>query len=94
VKSPVSNGPAARNARLLAFPLARRRDLVTKLAGQMLARSPTEAERHLLFELERHRRILARRQLSTDVIEAQLRSLEGAVRAELWRAVMTPTGAA
>jgi Family of unknown function (DUF6074) len=80
----------SRSAHMLAFPLARRRDLVKKLAQQMLARSPTEAERHLSFELKRHRRILRRRQLSDGTIEAELRALGGAVRNELWKSVMAP----
>jgi hypothetical protein len=75
---------------VLAFPLARRHGLVTKLARQMLARPPKEAERHLGYELNRHRRILRRRQLSESEIEAELNALQGAVRNELWRAVMSP----
>jgi hypothetical protein len=75
---------------LVAFPLAHRRNLVRNLAEQMLARSPTEAERHLGFELERHRRVLRRGQLLSGAIEAELRRLEGAVRNELWRIVMSP----
>jgi hypothetical protein len=73
----------------LAFPLARRYSLVKKLAGQMLARRPAEAERHLALELQRHRRVLRRRQLSNELIESQIHELQCAVRAELWRAVMT-----
>lgn len=72
------------------FPLARRRLLVKKLAGQMLARSPAAAEGHLAFELQRHRRTLRNRQLSDEVIEGQMRALEAAVRAELLRVVMKP----
>jgi hypothetical protein len=62
----------SRGAHILAFPLARRRDLVKKPAEQMLAHSPTEAEGHLSFELERHRRVLRRRQLSEDVIDGAI----------------------
>jgi hypothetical protein len=82
---------------LLLLPLAQRYSLVKKLdslvkklAGQMLARPALEAERHLAFELERHRRILRRRQLSNEMFEAQVGELQGAVRGELWRAVMAP----
>jgi Family of unknown function (DUF6074) len=73
---------------ILAFPLGRRHSLIKKLTAQMLARSSAEAEKHLTFELRRHRRILHHRQLKKDVIEQQLRSLEAAVRMELWRVVM------
>lgn len=74
---------------IMPFPLARRLDLVSALARQMLARSPADAEKHLAFELRRHRAILGRRQLADAVIDGQLLGLEGAVRAELWRLVMT-----
>jgi transcription initiation factor TFIIIB Brf1 subunit/transcription initiation factor TFIIB len=77
-------------ALVLSFPLNRRRALVARLAAQMLARVPGEAEKHLTFELLRHKRILSRRQLSEEVIERQLRALEGAVRAKIWHVVMAP----
>jgi GTP-sensing pleiotropic transcriptional regulator CodY len=74
----------------LPFPLDRRHDLVTRLAAQMLARSPSDANKHLVVELERHRRILRRRGFADSVIAAQIRALESAVRAELWRVVICP----
>lgn len=95
---PIFTKNAPPGPQVLAFPLARRRDLVKKLAEQMLARPSKEAERHLGFELERHRRILRRRQLTDRVVNAELRAFEGAVRNELWRRVFaspaTPPGAA
>ena len=56
---------------VVPFPLDRRRGLVRNITQQMLARSHSEAERHLAFELRRHHRILRRRQISNDVIEAE-----------------------
>jgi hypothetical protein len=73
---------------ILPFPLRRRHLLVKRLARQMLARSPAQADGHLAFELRRQRRTLRDRQLSDEIIEAELSSLESAVRAELWRVVM------
>jgi Family of unknown function (DUF6074) len=81
--------PASR-ARMLAFPLNRRSALVRKLAAQMLSRSPAEAEAHLAFERRRHRRLLTRRQIPAAEIDVQIRALQAAVRAELWRLVMAP----
>jgi hypothetical protein len=75
--------PPANTARVLAFPFARRHALINRLARQMLARSPELAERHLVAELRRHQDTLGRRQLSDDVICAQLQALEGAVRRQL-----------
>jgi Family of unknown function (DUF6074) len=75
---------------LLAFPLAKRHALVKKLAAQMLAREPSEAETHLGVELRRHGRVLLRRQFSKATVQTQLRSLERSVRAKLWQLVMLP----
>jgi hypothetical protein len=77
-------------ARILPFPLVRRRALVERLAGQMLSRAPADADKHLARELRRHRTVLSRRHLAEDAIEAQLRALERAARSELWRLVFIP----
>jgi Family of unknown function (DUF6074) len=87
---PIFPKNAPTSFQVLAFPLARRRDLVKKLAEQMLARQPKEAERHLGFELERHRRVLRRRLFSNSTIEEELRAFRGVVLQELWRIVMAP----
>jgi hypothetical protein len=80
----------SRRAPVLAFPLAGRRSLVERLAGQMLDRSPVEAQKHLSFELSRHRRLLAGRQVPAAAINDQLRALETTVRREVWRLTMLP----
>jgi hypothetical protein len=79
-----------KGAVVLAFPLAKRLSLVRRLAEQMLARSSSEAEKHLDYELRRHRRSLARKQLPIEAIDAQLGDLHAAVRSELWRRVLAP----
>jgi hypothetical protein len=47
--------PRAGGARVLAFPLSRRRNLVKKLAEQMLACSPKEAQRHFGFGIKQRK---------------------------------------
>jgi hypothetical protein len=88
-RSSTNDGPA-RGALLLTFPLDRRRGLVKKLTRQMIDRPPAEAEKHLRFELSRHRRLLTRWQLSETAIDAQLWAFQGAVRQELRRVAMSP----
>jgi hypothetical protein len=85
------NKSRSRGAHLLAFPLASRRSLVERLAGQMLDRSPIEAQKHLSFELSRHRRLLTRRRVTAAAINDQLRALEATVRREVWRQAMSPS---
>jgi Family of unknown function (DUF6074) len=74
--------------RLLAFPLDRRRDLVRRLAAQMIARSEQDAERHLAHQLRRQANVLARKQLSDDSIHREIAGLASAVRREIWRLVL------
>ncbi|MGE0037349.1 MAG: DUF6074 family protein [Xanthobacteraceae bacterium] len=75
---------------VIPFPMSRRHALVHKLARQMLDRSPVEAEKHLTLELSRHERVLRRRRFPEDVIASQVKAFECAVRAVLWRLVISP----
>jgi hypothetical protein len=75
---------------ILPFPPARRLGLVRKLAAQMLARAPNAAEAHLRQQLQYQYRVLRRKGIADDVARRELRALESAVRAELWRLVMMP----
>ena len=79
-----------KSASLIPFPAARRHAFVHKLAAQMLAREPHVAEAHLRQQLEYQCRVLRRKGIAEDVARRELRALDSAVRAELWRLVMTP----
>lgn len=76
---------------VLVFPIVQRRDLVRRLAEQMLARSEALAERHLQCQLDRQRSKLRRKQIAADVVEQQIAAFEAAVRTELWRVVLSPS---
>ena len=89
----VSRDRPALRGYVLPFPLARRYSLVKKLAKQMLARSPVEAERHLASELRRHMNVMRRRQLSVGTIGAELLALEKEGRREFLKLiVLRPRG--
>jgi hypothetical protein len=79
-----------KSASLIPFPAARRHAFVRKLAAQMLARAPHTAEAHLRQQLDYQCRVLRRKGIADDVARHDLRALESAVRAELWRLVMMP----
>jgi hypothetical protein len=79
-----------RTAAILAFPIARRRDQVRALAAQMLARPQEQAQKHLEFQLRRKLNTLRKKQVPEDVALREVRCFESAVRAELWRLVLTP----
>jgi hypothetical protein len=56
----------------------------------MAKRAPELAEKHLQAQLSRQINALHRKGVSDQRVEREVRALEGAVRAELWRLVLTP----
>ena len=87
-----------KRARIIAFPFARRRGLILRLAEQMVAQAPAAAQKYLQQQLRRQIGALHRKQVPDRTVEREIRALESAVRAELWRLVLspsvTPSGAA
>jgi hypothetical protein len=77
-------------AELIPFPLGRRRDLVGKVAEQMLSRPLREAELHLREQMGRQIRAMQRKGFRDHVVEREVRSLEAAIRTELWHLVLRP----
>jgi hypothetical protein len=75
-------------SKIVPFPIARRRGLITKLAAQMLGRPVDAAELHLQQQLRRQRQVLARKGVAEPLIARELFALEAAVRTELWRWVL------
>lgn len=83
--------PLPRRAAFIPFPLARRRALVTKLAAEMAAARTAElAEKLLRSRIARLGRALRGQHVPEAVIGRELRALELAVRAELWRVLFAP----
>jgi hypothetical protein len=78
------------SASLIAFPIVRRRELIERVAEQMLARPAGLAEKHLASQIRRQASAMRRRQITEDAITGQMRAFESAVRAVLWRLVLTP----
>jgi hypothetical protein len=78
------------SAVLIAFPIIQRRELIERIAEQMLARPADLAEKHLATQIRRQASAMRRRQLGEAEIAAQMRAFESAVRAALWRLVLTP----
>jgi hypothetical protein len=79
---------------IVPFPLSRRRQLVARCAARMIELDAAAAEKHLQRQVERQREAMHRRSIDQRQIGAQERSFEAAVRAELWRAMLAPGGAA
>jgi hypothetical protein len=79
---------------IIPFPRVRDLSFVRRHASFMASCSARAAETHLRTQLDVQRRTISRRGIEPELIEAQLRNLEAAIRAELWRRVLTPGGAA
>lgn len=83
------------SAIVLPFPRSRDRRYVRRHAGHMAIASTTaKAEAHLQRQIQIQRETLQRRGVMPKVIEAELRSVEGNIRAECWGLLIAPGGVA
>ena len=79
------------DTRIVLFPFARRRGLILKLVAKVAAQPVNVAEKYLQQEIRRQINSLHRKRLPDRVVEREVRSLESAIRAELWGLVATPS---
>jgi Family of unknown function (DUF6074) len=83
---------ARKTASLIPFPAARQRAFIVKHALCMAKLSPAQSEAYLRHVLRLQRQTMRRRGSSEAVVARELRRLEAAFRAELWRQILTPVG--
>ena len=81
-------------AEVLPFPLPRRRDYVRRQAQWVLAVNPEAGERRIAKQVGIQRDTLLSRGIDPRLVDQQCSALEAAIRAELWRVVLAPEGAA
>ncbi|WP_370523737.1 DUF6074 family protein [Brevundimonas sp. P7753] len=81
-------------AEVIPFPLAARQAFVTRQAVIALGLPPDAAERHILRMVREQSEVLRRKGVADDRVTHEGAALEGAIRAALWKAVLTPGGAA
>jgi tripartite-type tricarboxylate transporter receptor subunit TctC len=79
---------------ILAFPPARRRDLVQRHAAWFIRRRPDVAERGLSRLLDQQRATLLRKGVEPEAVAAEIAALGSAVRAEAWALLFRRGGAA
>jgi hypothetical protein len=77
-------------AEVVPFPRCRDRRYVRKQAAVMASYSHPAAEKFLQTQLDLQTRTMAKRGIAPELIAEQVRALECAIRAELWRIVMQP----
>lgn len=83
------------SALVVPFPRSRDREFVARHASIMAAASTTEkADAHLRRQLDLQRQTMERRGIDPARIRAELMSIEGNVRAVVWRLLLVSGGAA
>ncbi|MFC5371412.1 DUF6074 family protein [Brevundimonas faecalis] len=80
-------------AEMIPFPLAARRRFIDRQAAVAHGMKPESGERHITRMIDQQREILLRKGVRPDTVNRECVSMEAAIRAALWRAVMTPGGA-
>lgn len=80
--------------RVTPFPRVRHRPFVLKHAANVSRMSEYAGERYLAQQLDVQRKTMTKRGIESDLIGADIRALECAIRTELWRMILTPGGAA
>jgi hypothetical protein len=78
---------------IVPFPRHRNRRFVRRHAARMAELSPVTAEKHLRHQLSIQVETMLKRGIDPDAVERERRSLETAIRAELWHLVLMPGGA-
>lgn len=81
-------------ANLIQFPHTRRVDFVRRAAVRFSDMAPSTAEKQLRALLKRQGDVMIKRGFAPEVVQAELYALECRIRAEMWRVVLTPGGAA
>lgn len=81
-------------AEVIPFPRTRDRAFILRHARRMAELRPRAAENHLLSQLKIQADAMARKGVKADLAAQHIKALELAIRAELWRMVLTPPGAA
>jgi len=84
---------ALKKPSLIPFPAMRQRAFIVKHALRIAQLSPAQSEAYLRRILHFQRQAMRRRGNSETIIARELKRLEGAFRAELWRQILTPGGA-
>lgn len=82
----------ASTAEVVPFPLARRRSFIERHARIIAGMRREAGERYLQRQLLIQFDTLERKGVDCGVIEREVQALQSAIRAALWKAVLTPGG--
>jgi Family of unknown function (DUF6074) len=88
-RSDDGDGPSDdRGCRLIPFPQIKRRRFIMKTVARLVSVPAKTAEKLFAAALRQQTRAMTRKGIPAAVVERETRSLESAIRAELWRQVL------
>jgi hypothetical protein len=87
------DGPSDdRGCRLIPFPQIKRRRFIMKTVARLVSVPAKTAEKLLAAALKQQAAVMARKGIPAAMVERESRSLENAIRAELWRLILLRPG--
>ncbi|MFZ2068390.1 MAG: DUF6074 family protein [Xanthobacteraceae bacterium] len=69
------------------FPIVKRADFIARQAAYAASLKRESGEAHIHRQIETQRAVMQRRGIAPGLIEREVRALENAIRAALWREV-------
>jgi Family of unknown function (DUF6074) len=72
---------------ILRFPATKRTDFITRQTRYASELRQESGEAHIRRQLEAQRQVMSRRGIALGLIEREVRALEGAIRAAMWRQI-------
>jgi hypothetical protein len=88
--APAAKAKSVRRPKVVPFPAARRSAFIHKHAVLMAKSSQAKADAHLRQQLQIQAETMRRKGIADDVIGAELRRLEAAIKNELWTCILLP----
>ena len=79
---------------VVPFPLARRLDLIQRQAEYALCLKPEKGDQHIHRQLQAQAEAMRRRGIAQHIIDRELTSMAGAIRAVMWRMTFDTPGEA
>jgi hypothetical protein len=74
-------------AEILPFPVTKRAEFIARQAAYAASLRKESGEAHIRRQLDTQRQVMHRRGIAPALIDREVRALENAIRAALWREV-------
>jgi len=78
-----------KTAEVVPFPSGRRQLFIHKQAERMAGLTPAQADAHLRHQLKVQAQTMRRRAIADEAIGREIKSIESAIKLELWKCILT-----